>query len=251
MNGQMEPPLDLKTPRGIGELLTTAIVLFLRHSGLFLSVTLLVVAPVVVLVDGAWGGALHDGPNAHPSSAASLVSAMFVAFVVPALVTGLHAVIVREMGEGHVPGVGEALRRVGPRIPAAMGAVVLYSIGVGIGFILLVVPGIWLLVRWYFAAQSAVLNGTGPQQSLEASAELVKGRWWTTLLALIAAGVTFGVVGALCRLAAGTVDDGVLYVTLLTVIQAVTLSLSALFGTLLFFTMRAERGALDLLARSG
>jgi hypothetical protein len=238
-------PLELDRPRGIGELLALAISLFLRHSGLFLSVTLLVVAPVVVLVDGAWGGALRDGSDAHAGTGAAVVSGLLTSFAIPAFVTGLHAVIVRELGAGRVLGVAAALRAVAPRLPAALGAVALYTAGVAIGGVLLLLPGVWLSVRWYFGAQAAVLDGRSPAEALDASAQLTKDRWWRTAWALVAAGFLFGGIGALAREAAGAVHDGVAYVTLVTVIQAIALSLSALFGTLLFFALRAERVAED------
>ena len=248
VNGETPPPLDLDRVRGVRELLSTAVALFVHHSGLFLSVTLLVVAPVVVLVDGAWGGALRDGADANPSPDVSRTSLVLLALVIPPLVTGLHAVIVRELGAGRLLRPGEALRMLAPRVPAAFGAVLLYSLGVFVGFALLVIPGIWLAMRWYFAAQSAVLDGASPRRALDASAELVKGRWWTTFFALVIAGTLFGLLTAVAQELASLVHEGVAYVTLVTVIQAVGLSLSALFGTLLFFTLRAQRGVLQLFA---
>jgi hypothetical protein len=236
-----EPRLDLLRPRSVGELLTTTVALFARHSGLFLSVTLLVVAPVIVLVEGVWGKELRDGPHAHASTNASTTLALITVLVIPPLVTGLHAVIVRELGEGRVLDVGAALRDAAPRFPAAIGAVALFVVGVVVGFVLLVIPGIWLSARWYFAAQAAVLEGTSPRESLNRSAALVDGRWWSTFGALLAAGLTFGLVSALAQAVADSVHQPVVYITLVTVIQAVALSLSALFGTLLFFTRRAER----------
>lgn len=236
-----EPRLDLLRPRSVGELLSTTVALFARHSGLFLSVTLLIVAPAIVLVEGVWGRALRDGPHAHASSGASMTLTLLTGFAIPPLVTGLHAVIVRELGAGKVLGVGEALRSAAPRFPAAIGAVALFTACIVVGFVLLVVPGVWLSARWYFAAQAAVLEGTSPRASLVRSAALVDGRWWPTFGALLASAVTFGLVGALARAAAAAVHQPVAYVTLVTVIQAVVLSLSALFGTLLFFTRRAER----------
>lgn len=236
-----EPRLDLLRPRSVGELLSTTVALFMRHSGLFLSVTLLVVAPVIVLVEGVWGKALRDGPHAHPSGGAAAVLTLLTVLVIPPLVTGLHAVIVRDLGEGRVLGVGEALRLAAPRFPAAVGAIVLFAAGVMVGLLLIVIPGIWLSARWYFAAQAAVLEGTSPSTSLQRSAALVDGRWWATFGALVAAALTFGVAGAIAQAVANAVHQPVVYVTLLTVIQAVALSLSALFGTLLFFTRRAER----------
>ena len=63
--------LDLDAPRDLRELAAMTLRLFGRHSGLFLSVTLLVVAPVVILLDGVWGRGLVEGShlrarNAHP-----------------------------------------------------------------------------------------------------------------------------------------------------------------------------------------
>jgi hypothetical protein len=241
--GETRPQLDLTRPRSIGELLSTTVALFVRHFGLFVSVTLLVVAPVVVFVDGVWGRALRDGSHAHAGTGASTASAVLASFVIPAFVTGLHAVIVRSIGSGTVPDVGRALRDVAPRLPAAFGAVALYALGTAIGFLLLIVPGIWIGVRWYFATQAAVLDQAAPSASLRHSAALVDGRWWEAFGALLTGGVLFGGASALAQAAAGLVHEGVAYVTLLTVIQAVALSLSALFGTLLFFTLHARRAA--------
>lgn len=241
---QTRPPLDLSRPRSVGELLSTAVQLFAGHAGLFLSVTLLVVAPIVVFVDGVWGGALRDGPDYSPSTAAGATSGLLTAFALPSLVTALHAVIVRDLGSrGNVPTAGQALRAAAPRFPAALGAVVLSSLGIALGLLLLVVPGVWLAVRWYFGAQAAVLDQTSPGASLARSAQLVKGRWWETFGALLLSAVVFGLAGAFAVAVAGLVAEPILFVALLAVIQAVALSLSALFGTLLFFTLRARRVA--------
>jgi hypothetical protein len=110
-----------------------------------------------------------------------------------------------------------------------------------VGFVLLIVPSIWVLVRWYFAAQAAVLDGLSSRRALDRSAALVAVRWWETAGALLASTLVLGLVRALAQAIAHAVHLPVVYVTLVTVIQAVALSLSALFGTLLFFTLRAER----------
>jgi hypothetical protein len=242
--------LDLSRPRSLGELLRTTVALFVRHSGLFMSVTLLVVAPVVVLVDGVWGRMLRDGPGAHAGAGASAVSALLTVFVIPPLVTGLHAVIVRDLGRQVVPGIGVALRELGPRLPAAFGAVALFASGAAIGFLLLIVPGVYLFVRWYFAAQAAVLDGTSPGDSLRASEQLVAGRWWPVFGCLVVSQLVFATAGALAVLAVRAIHDPALYVAVRTIVQAIGLSLTALFGTLLFFTLRADRTARETLLRA-
>jgi hypothetical protein len=233
-------PLDLETPRGLGGLLSTTLSLFGRHSGLFLSVTLLIVAPVTILVDGVWDRGLVSGPHGVRAGVAAAFVRMAVTFVAPVLVTALHVVIVRQLGEGAAPGVAAALRSAAPRFLAAVGAVFLYTVTAVVGLVFFVLPGIWLLVRGYFAAQAAVMEGMGPSLAFRRSAELVNGRWWWTAGALLAVHVLLGLVFAPAGIAVRAVHSGVAYISLLTLVQALDLSLSALFGTLLYFSLRAR-----------
>ncbi len=241
----MPPEVDLTVPRSTIELLTAAIELFVRHTALFLSVTLLIVAPVVIAVDGVWAGALRDGPDYELGFAASNVSLLLYAFVTPALVTALHAVIVRDLGEGRAVTVGASLREAAPALPLAFAVVALSTVGVALGLLALVVPGIWLVVRWYLGAQAAVLERRRPLDALRRSAELVSGRWWDTFGALLLSGLAFGIAGFTLGQLVGMVftalDAPVLFVAAMTVVQAVTVSLGALFGTLLWFSRCAAR----------
>jgi Membrane domain of glycerophosphoryl diester phosphodiesterase len=76
---------------------------------------------------------------------------------------------------------------------------------VGLGVVLLVVPGLYLALRWAAAAPVLVLSGRSVSDSMNESARLTKGRRWAMLLlylivliALICAGALPAVVqGAL------------------------------------------------------
>lgn len=234
-----EPPLDLDLPRGPVALVRTTLALFGRHSGLFLAMTLLVVAPVTILVNGVWERGLTSGGNLATGSLAALPAVIIATFVMPVLVTALHAVVVRTMGEGHVPGVGHALRQAAPRFPAAIGAVLWYSIMTGVGFVLLIVPGVWTLVAGYFAAQIAVLERESPFDAVLRSIRFVRGRWWRTAGTLLVGWLAATIAFAPAGLAIRTLGPGVAYIVLLTLVKALELSLSALFGTLLYFSLRA------------
>ena len=58
------------------------------------------------------------------------------------------------------------------------GAFILYALGVGLGLVLLIVPGLLLLVRWYVFAPVCVVEGKGPLESFKRSAELTEGNRW-------------------------------------------------------------------------
>jgi hypothetical protein len=232
--------LDLDRHRTLGELIGQTFELFGRHLATFLTLTLLVVAPVVILVDGGWGGALADGGDADPATAAASVSAALSLLVIPPLVTALHVAVVQALARGEEPTVGAALRAAAPRLAAAVGAVALYTVAVAIGLLLVIVPGVWLAVRWYFGAQAAVVDGLGPADALRRSAQVVQTRWWRTFGVLLAFGIVTGVLAVIGGAIVNEIDDGALYTAGRVLLQAVFVSLSAIFGTLLFFDSRAR-----------
>jgi hypothetical protein len=235
------PAFDLRRVRDIGELFGDSWRLFARHTVLFVTVTALVVVPVVVLLDGVWNQQLTDGPGSQGSTLASAVSGIVDSVVLPSTITALHVTILQRLADGVVPSPGEAVRVSLVRLPVAFAAVALATVLTACGFVLLIVPGFWLLVRLYFGAQSAVVDRVGPVDALRRSAETVSGRWWETFGCLLAAGLAFGVVNGVLAAVFAASDNGVAYIVLLAICSTVTMSLNALFGTLLFFSLRAHK----------
>jgi hypothetical protein len=232
--------LDLDRQRTLGELIGLTFELFGRHLATFLTLTLIVVAPIVIAVDGGWGGGLADGGDADPSTAAGGVSLALGVIVIPPLVTALHVAVVQGLARGEEPTVGAALRTAAPRLAAAVGAVALYSIAVAFGLVLLIVPGVWLGVRWYFGAQAAVVDRLGAAHALRRSAQVVERRWWRTFGVLLAFGLLTGIMGTAVGAIVREIDNGAIYTASTVLLQAVFLSLTAIFGTLLFFDSRAR-----------
>jgi hypothetical protein len=74
--------------------------------------------------------------------------------------------------------VGTSLAQGLARFFPILGMLICFGIGVGIGSLLLVVPGIMLLVAWYVALPACIIERMGPFQSLTRSAELTKGNRW-------------------------------------------------------------------------
>jgi hypothetical protein len=234
------PEVDLQRPRGVSDLFGTTFSLFIRHAGLFLSVTLVVVAPVVIVVDGVWGRGLQDGADATVPVGAAIASGLLNALIVPSMVTALHVVIVQRIGSGSVPTIPEAFEAAADRLGAVIATVVLYFIVVAFGFLLLIVPGIWLGTRLYFGAQAAVVDGASPVEALRISYRLVGGRWWRTFGCILLAGLVFFTITSPLTAAVSFVTNGPIFVLATVALNTVSLSLAALFGTLLFFDLRSR-----------
>jgi hypothetical protein len=244
VEGRGRPEVDLSVRRDLGDLISTAFAIFGRHFTVFFTLTLMVVAPVVLLVDGVWGRQLAEGADATVEAGPGITSVLLAGLVIPSLVTALHVRIVEGLARGEQPTIGSAFAAVRDRLPAVFGAVLLYTLAVGLGFVALVIPGIWLSVRLYFGAQFAVVDGLGPADALRASFEQTRGRWWRLFGYLFVIGLIVGVAASVLTAIAGAAGDGVVYVVVAILVQAVGLSISALFGTLLFFDLRTRSAEL-------
>ncbi len=232
--------LDLSRPRNYGELLTTSIAVFRGHASVFLSLALVLVAPATLAIDGVWGRTLADGVDAKPPLAAQTIGAAVRVFVILPLVTAATVLIVQGLARGDEPTVGGALRAGAAAFPRVLGAVIVYVAVVLAGFLLLIVPGIWLSVRGYFAAQAAVIDDLPPVAALRRSSELVQGSWWRTFLIVLATGVLFALGGSILIGLVGATGSAALYVAALMIVGAAALSLTAIFATLLFFDLRVR-----------
>lgn len=230
--------LDLKRHRDLGEIVRDAFRLFATHSGVFFTATLLVVAPVTVLVDGVWGRMLADGVDADAPAGATLVSMLLTAVLIPPLITAVHVGAVLGLAQGVPPTLGGVLRAALALYAPLLAVLVLFALAVTGGLILLIVPGVWLSVRWYFGLQVVVVEGLRGRAALRRSGELVDGRWWRVFATLLVLGLVTALLAGVVSAAVGAAGSALLYVVVLTVAQSAALSVAALGGTLLFFDLR-------------
>ena len=63
-------------------------------------------------------------------------------------------------------------------LPVVVAAQIVAGIGIGIGLLAFVLPGIYLLLRWAVVAQAAALENTDWIGALRRSGELVRGHYW-------------------------------------------------------------------------
>ena len=86
---------------------------------------------------------------------------------------------VRDVRDGKADlSVSETFSRVQPRLGSIIGAGILLGLAVGIGFLLLVIPGLFLLTIWIAVIPAIVLEGRGIGESFGRSRDLVRGNGW-------------------------------------------------------------------------
>jgi hypothetical protein len=87
--------------------------------------------------------------------------------------------------------IGEMFQRVQPRLPALIVAGILAGLGIALGLILLIVPGLFLLTIWSLIVPTIVLEGKSAGESFGRSRELVKGNGWSVFGVIV---ITIGAV---------------------------------------------------------
>lgn len=94
----------------------------------------------------------------------------------------------------HYDLVGDRARR--RRLWALLGLNLLSGIAILFGLLLLIVPGAYLLVRWWAAAPALIAEDADITEALSLSADAIKGRFWHVFAALLVIW-TIGVAGML------------------------------------------------------
>ena len=80
------------------------------------------------------------------------------------------------------------------------------TLGIGLGVLALIIPGVFLWVRWSAAYGFLCVEGVGVMESLRSSFELTKGSFWQILVALLIPTVL--ALGAVVALAVWTETNG-------------------------------------------
>ncbi len=230
--------LDLKQPRRVSEILATAVRLFARYPVLFISLALIVVVPygvLVVLVAGS--SPLSRG---H-SSASTFLLLLGFALVVP-LVAALQVQAVQAIGEGRRPRLPDVVRQGARTLPVVVAAEIIADICIGVGFFVLIVPGIILWMRFFVVAQAAAIERTDWPTAIRRSGQLVR-RNYLRVFGVLVAITLFSLV--LIDLGAALAGSAAIAVQLIVVvvIELLNLSFQGITTAVLYFDLRAREQA--------
>jgi hypothetical protein len=94
--------------------------------------------------------------------------------------------------------IGDLFERVQPYVGTLIGAGILAGLGIALGFVLLIVPGLILLTWWCLIAPVIVLERKKVGESFGRSRELVRGNGWTVfgiiILTLLGSAIASGII---------------------------------------------------------
>ena len=232
--------IDLNTERPLGAILAAAASLYRAYPLLFAVLALAVMAPFELIVLAVTGyGPLRHG---HEDATARVVVLLLRSALIGPLISALHVHAVVKIGEGERPRLAAVAARGLQVLPVVAAASIMSALGIGLGFLALVIPGILLALRWAVVGQAAALENGGWLEAIHSSARLTKGLYGHVLALLF----TIGLVTLAVGLVGGAIDvgstSGLASVTLGIAIDTLVASFSALTLALLYFDLRARAG---------
>ena len=172
----------------------------------------------------------------------ALVSVV-ISLVLATLYEGMVVQLVRDVQDGRRDNTaGELFGSVSPVLVPLIAVSILAGLWIGIGFVLLIVPGLVLLTFWSVAAPVVVIERPGVFGAFGRSRELVRGYGWPvfgTVVLVFLLVIAASIAAALIGLVLGDVGRAVLS----WIFDALTQPVAALTASVLYFTLLQLHGA--------
>ena len=160
-----------------------------------------------------------------------------VSLVLTAFFTGMVVMLVRDLQDGHRDSsLGELFSSVTPVFVPVIVVSILFGIGVAIGLVLIIIPGLILLTIWSVAVPVTVIERPGIFAAFGRSRQLVKGNGWPVFGTILLVWLIAIVVGALGGLLASAFG-GVIGALIVAIIGALIAPVVALTAALIYFTL--------------
>jgi hypothetical protein len=216
----------------VGRTLSDAFAIYRDQAGVLLPVAFwlfLAVAVVEVLAADAFGLTLI---------------ALVLSLALSTLYQGMVVGLVGDVQDGRRDhSVGELMRSVAPVVAPLLGAGILSGLGIVGGFVLLIVPGLYLLTIWAVIAPVIVIERKGVFESFGRSRQLVRDNGWPVLGTVVSAYlITLAAAFVFGAIAIGISDGPILEVVLLTLASTITAPIAALVASVLYFRLREIKG---------
>jgi uncharacterized membrane protein len=239
--------LRLRERRDVGRLFSDALKVFGRHLWLFILLSAAVVVPADLIVEGVGLEMLTSSYDESPGIAEALVPTIVEFLVVTPIIAAICIYALHQIAAGERPSAGEVFVAGFEAFTPLFAAVLLAAVGIALGLILLIVPGVYLAIRWYFVPQAVVVEGARGAGALSRSGEIVQGFWWRTFGLVLLANVAVAIPGLLLLTPFTAIADSTDRAVWAMVGSAVTTSIVtpfvALFSTFLYYDLRARAEA--------
>ena len=261
---------DLR-PMSLGEVLDRTFKIYRNHFWLFAGITALPSGVLLLfrLANSAWTVSRigHTGPGQFPSfSPAAAFSTIIISIIggvafclLAGYAQGATVFAVSDLYLGRATGVRDSYRHVGIKGLRVFFIFLLLGLVIGVGFLLLIIPGIILACRVALSVPVSMLEDAGPVRSIERSMQLTKGHGMQIFVILLMVVVLFYVVAMVFQfpfvfllMTAAKAQQGLSFLTLLAINVANFLSevlvwpVATIALALMYYNLRVRKEAFDI-----
>jgi uncharacterized membrane protein len=234
-----EDELVPRRPRDASALIGSAFRLYRRYPALFFVLASGVIVPFQLIVLAATGA----GPYFQGDSSFTLQAFLSLAqwiLIIP-LISALHVHAVADVREGSEPELRSVAMRGFRVLPVVVAAAIMSSLGIVLGFVALIVPGIILIFRWYVVAQVAAIDHEGWLPALRGSRVLTAGNYGHIFVFGLLVALIEVVPDTIVSAGVGSHDTSAAAFLVGLVVSLFVASFTALATALLYFDLRARK----------
>ncbi len=228
---------DLDRPRTTPEIVTTAVSLYARHPLMIVVLSLAVVAPYQLIVLAVTGSS--PAAQQHVKASTVLILLLVDFALIGPLVSALLVQVLVPVAGGEAPRLAVVVRRGVIALPVVAAAEIVAGIGIGIGLLAFVIPGVILAIRWAVVAQVAAVERPDWIGALRRGAQLTAGHYLHVLGVLV--------ISTVVSLALSTAADAITgtsvhapQIALEIAVATLARSFTSLLTAVLYFDLRAR-----------
>ena len=166
-----------------------------------------------------------------------------VSIIAGTLYTGMVVTLVSDVQDGTRDySVGDLVNSAKHVILPLIGAGLLAGLGIGIGFLLFIVPGLFLMTIWAVIAPVIVLERVGVMKAFGRSRELVRGDGWRVFGVIVSVVIIVIVVRAILgAIAVGIDDSAVARIIFDWIGSSLTAPISAIVAAVIYFHLKGVK----------
>lgn len=251
--------LDLTCRRALGALFGDSLRLYFGNFARFLAIGAAVVVPTQLIVSGIGLGRLSGGFEDKTPRGGELIGGAVQTLVTTPLIVAMTVYVLLDLAAGKRPSARRSIQAgldafapIFVPVVAALACEAAVVIAVLLAALLtgataltpLLAAAVFLAVRWYFVAQSVVVDDARGLDALRASWSLTRGSGWrvfgTVALGYLAFVLAATLLSSPLATAAHAVDSGALRLAAEIVAASLAAPAVALLSALLYFDLRTR-----------
>jgi hypothetical protein len=236
----------------VGSVVERSFALLGQHFAKFMVLTAVPLIPGLLLsfADTAMkahqpGGKLSGNPSELLGLALAVMVLAFVSMIAIIISQTALAFAAYQAVCGIPISVAGAFRAGLGRFWPFVGMIILEMIGLGLGLVLLVIPGMILLTMWYMSVSVCVVERLGPVASLRRSAELSRGSRWQIFGLIAVFVIGFGIGGGILGGIAGATGSSAAIAVVKFVVQALGGAAGMILATVIYHDLRVSKEGSD------